>query len=309
MKFPSRQNRGYTLIEVMLAIALLALLVGGVFAVQRGALIVSREVTEQQEISMRQNAFVELIRRNLEQVPGNARLNLLLPRGGDGGSELYLKDYPLAFSWSGVSAGSKSVILRIERNRVGNFTAVVLYLDQDRTEDFENGRLDETATDRNTGLPVVRRLELMDGIRSLIWSFYDDTAQDWAFDWPLENTRRPSLIRMEMELADGSEPLRLIFWVPVMVNPQQFTGGAGGTQPPPGGVPPGGGGPPGGVPPININPGGGPPGSNGNIPGRGGRGDRGGFGPGGGGRSGNQGFGNAPGGGRGGRGGGGGRGR
>ena len=246
----------------MLAISLLGLLVAGVFSMQRGALTIARTITEQQESSMRTNSFVELVRRNLEQTPGNARISLDSPRSGDT-SELMLKDFPLAFSWSGVAAGSKSVLLRTYRNGVGQYSAAVLYLDDESTQDYENGRLNENATDRSTGFPKVRQLQLMEGIRTLTWSFYDPSTQDWAPDWPRDKNQRPSLIQLDLEMMDSAEPLHLVFWVPVMANPQSFanstgggsTGGGGQTPRPPGGgtidvtPPPTGGAPPGGVPP------------------------------------------------------------
>ena len=221
MKALSSNSRlkGFTLLEVMLAVALFALLVGGIFATQRGALIISQDITEQQEKSMRINSFVELLRRSFEQAPGNSRVNLVLPRGQEGVSEFYFKDYPLVFAWSGVSAGSKSVILRIEQNSARQFSAVVLYLDEEATQNYEGGNLNEKSVDRATNKPHVRRLELMDGIKSLTWSVIDDStlatnarktgkeADDaWVEEWPLEKTARPSRVRFNLALADNSEP-------------------------------------------------------------------------------------------------------
>ena len=302
-----RSSAGFTLIEVMLSVGLLALLISGIFATQRGALSIARDVMDQQEKSMRINAFVELMRRSFEMAPGNSKVHLIVPRGGDG-SDVYFKDYPLAFAWSGVSAGSKSVILRTERNTARQYSAVVLYLDEEAAKDYESGNLDEKAVDRKTGMPRVRRLQLMEGISSLVWSVIDDAqggnasspnrassssgVEEWLDEWPLDKTKRPSRVRFKLLMADGSEPLTLIFWIPTMVSPEQFANGGSGAP-----TPGGGGG--GGAGPITIDPGG---------PGGGGGGGR---GPGGGpGRGPGGGDGRGPGGGpgRGGDGGGPGRG-
>ena len=279
---------GFTLLEVMLAVGLMAILIGGIFSVQRGALLISADVTKSQEEAMRMGSFAELLRRNCEQAPGNSKMHLILPRGGNGGSELYFKDYPMAFAWSGVSAGSKSVILRVEQNKARKFSAVVLYLDEEAAKDYENGSLDERAVDRATGMPRVRRLELMDGIESMLWEVIDDTVaatnnlgtdkEEWFPDWPFDKTKRPTRIRFKLDLVDSSEPLALTFWVPSMVSPEQFANGGGGgaggggaggggaiPTPPIGGPPGGGGGPPtsgrgGGRSSGGSTGGGGPPG-------------------------------------------------
>ncbi len=229
---------GFTLLEVMLAVGLMSILIGGIFSVQRGALLISVDVTTSQEEAMRMSSFAELLRRNCEQAPGNSKVHLIIPRGGNGSSELYFKDYPLAFAWSGVSAGSKSVILRMEQNKARKFSAVVLYLDEEAAKDYENGSLDEKAVDRATGMPRVRRLELMDGIESMLWEVIDDTVaatnnlgtdkEEWFPEWPLDKTKRPSRIRFKLDMVDSSEPLALTFWIPSMVSPEQFANGGGG---------------------------------------------------------------------------------
>lgn len=281
------RSAGFTLLEVMLAVALFALLIGGIFATQRGAMIIAANITESQEKSMRINSFVELMRRSFEQAPGNSRVHLLLPRGQSNTSEIYFKDYPLVFSWSGISAGSKGVIFRTERNAERQLSAVVLYLDEEATQDYENGKLDEKSTDHTTKKPHVRRLELMTGIKSLEWLVIDDstiarnsrsgkTADDaWVAEWPLDKTTRPSRVKFTIALADNSDPMTLIFWIPMTVNPKTFANGGtgtpnGGSGKPPGingqgGIPipaPGGaGGAPGGAPgrPPGNPGGGGPP--------------------------------------------------
>ena len=76
-----RAGRGFTLVEVLLGLALLGLLAGGIFAEQRGALTVSAEVAERETKVMRVHAFCELLRRTFEQAPGNARVNLMVYGG------------------------------------------------------------------------------------------------------------------------------------------------------------------------------------------------------------------------------------
>lgn len=289
------RRRGFTLIEVLLALALMGMLTAGIFAVQRGAMQVSAEVTTSQEQTLKMHSFCELLRRNLEQLPGNARL-VLTPMGGlnSGFSELAFVDYPLAFTWPGVPAGAKTVLFRTEPVIGGlGMQAAVVYLNEEQSQDYENGRWDER--------DAMARLTLIDGLRTLTWRLYDGSVQEWMYEWPRTNTRRPAFAEITLEFLNGQDPVRLSFWIPVVANPQTYTqntGGGGGLGGGGGGGGGDGGGPGAGGPGPG-GPGGGPGGPGGGRGGRGGGG--GGRGPGGGG----GGFGGGGGGPRGGGGGGG----
>ena len=288
-----RVLRGFTLVEVMLGMALVGLLTGAIFAVQRGALTVSTEIAEREAKTMLVHAFCELLRRTFEQAPGNSRVNLQAYGGGGSDlTEVAFTDYPLAFNWPGITAGSKTVIFRTERGASGlGQQASVLYLDEEQSQLWQQGQFEESK--------VLGRLTLLDGIAFLGWRFFNDTTQEWELEWPLTNTRRPSFVEMTLQFIDGYDPVRLVFWIPTMANPQAFTTGLGGGGGAGAGVP--GGGIPGG-PAAGGPGGGGRPGAGGGGRGDGGRGPGmggGGRGPGGGG----GGRGGPPGGGGGGRGG------
>jgi uncharacterized membrane protein YgcG len=228
----SRAPAGYTLLEVMLAISLITLVVGGIFKTQRTAVMLSSDIATSQEQSMRLNSFLDLLRRTFELVPGNAQVNLITPKSYDGTSEFYFRDYPTAFAWSVESTGSKAVILRTFRNRDGAFSVNLLYLDEEASQAYENGTFNENDVDRDTGQPRVKVLPLLDGIRELVWAVEDDQKQEWVPDWGFDNRRRPGVCRLEMEMVTG-ESMRVIYWVPVVAQPQQyanasFSGGGGG---------------------------------------------------------------------------------
>ncbi len=258
-------SRGFTLVEILLGLALIGMLAGGVFAVQRGALQVSTEVVAAETQTLKVHSFCELLRRNFEQMPGNARVNLQL-YGGSGSdmTEIAFTDYPLAFTWPGVTAGAKTVIFRTERSVGIGLQAAILYLDEEQAAEWQKGgQFDEGK--------ILGRITIMDGIARLHWRFLDEQRDEYVEEWPLTNTRRPTMVEMTLQFMDGSDPVKLIFWIPTMANPQQFTQaqpGAGAGVP--GGGVPGGGVPGGGVGPGGGRPGGGPGGAGGGRPGGGG---------------------------------------
>ena len=260
----ARSRQGFTLIEVLLGLALFGILVGGIFSVQRGAMEVSREVTERQGKTMRMHSFCELLRRNFESLPGNAKV-FLLPTGGasSGLSDVAFTNFPLAFTWPGVPAGSNSVIFRTARSDSGvGLAASLLYLDEEQAADYEANKLDERK--------VLAKLYLMEGIMTLDWKFFNDTTQVWETEWPRTQATRPGLVEMIRTYIDGQDPVRLIFWIPQMADPATYTGGGangGGGGGGGGGGPPGGPGGPGDGPVVGI-----PRDPQGRGPGRGGEG-------------------------------------
>jgi prepilin-type N-terminal cleavage/methylation domain-containing protein len=280
-------RRAFTLMEILIGLALLGMLAGGIFSVQRGALEVSRSVIESETRTLQVHAFCELLRRNFEQMPGNARVNLQYYGGaGSDLSEIAFTDYPLAFTWPGVTAGAKTVIFRTERSVGIGLQAAILYLDEEQADAWTKSGFDETK--------ILGRITIMDGIANLRWRFLNDQTQEYEEEWPLTNTRRPTTVEMTLQFMDGTDPVQLIFWIPTMMSPQQFTSGFNNQNP-------GGPGQPGAGPP-----GGGPGRGEGGRPGRGeggrpGRGEGGRPGPGGGGPGGGGPGGGGPGGGRGNR--------
>ncbi len=296
---------GFTLIEVVLALAITGLLLAGVFSVASSATTMAREVATSQERVMVSQSLLGLLRRTFEQVPGNASVELKLTGPGSGQSvfsDVVFRDFPMAFAWAGVEAGAKTVIFRTMQDPAGLMAARVLYLTEDQAEAYDNNRLREDDT--------VAGLTLLTGIGLCTWHFWDDRTEEWVDEWNPQRfaNRRPSLVNLYFRFA-GQDSMgeNITFWIPTMANPSSYTNAAanrggrpGGNQGGQGGGPGDGPGGPGGGPgagPGGGGPGGGQPGLN--RPG----GGRGGGPPGGGGGRGGGG------GGRGGPGGGGGGGR
>lgn len=281
-----KAGAGFTLIEMVLAVAITGMLLAGVFSVAQSATSMADEVSSSQERAMLGQSFTGLLRRTFEQVPGNAQVELVITDKGSGGaahSDIVFTDYPLAFAWAGVEAGAKTVIFRIEQDARGSLQARVLYLNEDQAEEYEKNRLKFTD-------PTVASLVLVDGLRFCTWYFWDERTEEWVDEWDARQyaNRRPSLVNLYLKFySEDSMGENVTFWIPTMVNPETYAsntpgggggGGGGGNGGGQGGGPGGGGGGPGAGPPG----GGGGPGGGGR-PGRGGGGGGGGRGGGGGG--------------------------
>ena len=115
----ARAEAGFTLLEVTLAFALFMILIRGIFSVASASLHLSGKVTEKGQQEMHVAAFFDLMRRNFGSMPGNGKLTMELSNSlasSGYNNEIVLKDYPLAFSWGGVAAGSEKVLIVSEKD-------------------------------------------------------------------------------------------------------------------------------------------------------------------------------------------------
>lgn len=253
MRYTARSTatgeRGFTLLEVILGLGLISMLIGGIYSIATASLQLSNSVLENQADDMHMHAFVNLLRRNIQSLPGNGKISMEEPgtTGGIYESAMVFDDAPLAFSWGAVAAGSKKVILTTEKDARGGLQFRVRYLNEEETESYESGNLG-----KNDGISLI----LIDGLRGVRWDFYNQQTDEWLPEW-IEPNQRPTMIALSMDFYAVTEPMRTVFWLPTVADPAQITqtagqtpGGTGGQpQPGAGGVtlPPGagGGGPPG----------------------------------------------------------------
>ena len=108
-----KANRGFSLLELIVAIGLIGVVLTGVYKVASKSIELSDNVLIRQHENMHMHSFMGLLKRNIEDIPGNAQINMepAQMQSGVARSEIALVDYPLAFSWAGVSAGSKIVFI------------------------------------------------------------------------------------------------------------------------------------------------------------------------------------------------------
>ena len=229
----SKQRRlatgGFTLLEIVLGMAILGLIVSGVYAVATGTVALSNSVSEAQNEEIRLHNFLRLLRRNFERLPGNAGITLM-PVSGRGGAEetdVVFYDFPLAFHWPSVPAGSARVVLMSKASARGAMDVGLLYLNEEAEEDF---RSQMGSSSQMPGL----WLHLMSDVSLFEWSFYDETLGDrgeWVFEWE-DSAKRPSIVRLNLRFYGQGldEQIESIFWVPSMINPEQLVNGGGGAR-------------------------------------------------------------------------------
>ena len=210
-------NRGFTLLELIVAIGLIGVVLTGVYKVASKSIELSDNVLIRQHENMHMHSFMGLLKRNIEDIPGNAQINMEPAQGQSGiaRSEIALVDYPLAFSWAGVSAGSKIVFIVTgpDKSLQGASQIEIRYLNQEEAEVYE----ERQSLSDDLGMGIV----LMNGLKNVTWNFYDQRNKEWVDNWSVEEypNQRPSMVYMEISFLDDSEPIQSYYWIPTVEDP------------------------------------------------------------------------------------------
>lgn len=249
-----RRARGFTLMEIILAMFVLVLLVTGIFAIVGGTTQLADEMERAHDRDARAHSFARFCERTLRNLPANAQVRMRLTQSGNQYlGELALRNAPSPIGSTGANG---MTILRTEQAPDGYLRAVIEMLTNEEAAAKELGR----------GGVAKQRLVLLENVAKCEWKFFNSRSGEWESMWndklsfasqpaggaatpvipgqpgaappqapvSLGNARRPGLV--ELNFAIGADaPRRFVFWVP----PATAPGGlATGTNPPPPGSPP-----------------------------------------------------------------------
>jgi len=211
---PSRGS-GFTLLELVLALLVMALLVGMIFGTASANLQLSNTVVKRQNEEGEKNAFFDLLSRRLGSLPGNARMELISKDGGSGRpyiSDLTLQNVPLAFTWGGTEKVAKAIQISTVMRRDGYLDIVLRYYEEEILQDSDN---QETNQDIEPFAEVV----LLEDVRAFEWRVLDGRTMEWNYDWDLVG-RLP--LQMELNIAFGADGdfMKQIFWIVPKQDPE-----------------------------------------------------------------------------------------
>jgi hypothetical protein len=259
---------------MVVAIGLMAMIVGMVLGIARTSLALGKRIVETQNVEMEHQAFFDLLGQRFSALPGNTRFDLKVEDSGSHYlSDLTLQNVPLAFTWGGEERVAKAVQISTVKRRSGYLDVVLRYYENEILEGSES-TFGSSALDNKPFAEVV----LLEDVAFFEWRVLDGRSMEWQFDWEIQG-RLPLQVELTMAIGAQGEEIRQIFWIPPKQNPEVVMrtmvqgGGNGGSGVGGGGTPGGGGNPiviPGGTP----GGGGGRPGGGGGRPGGGGGGKR-----------------------------------
>jgi prepilin-type N-terminal cleavage/methylation domain-containing protein len=223
-------QRGYTLLEIVIAMSVFVIIIGGVFAIADGTLKLSGDMAESMDRALIRQNFVEYLRSSFRRLPAEAELKL--EKGsGRAPASITVFNGGDAFSPGEAIPPDGSVELFAKEMPGGAYTVGLRMLDGDQTNSLRtsSGRSLRRASGNEVLLPLVEDVEKFE------WEFYDATRGEWMRKW--EGLQRPNFARVEFAIGAES-PSQYIFWIPpILRNPANGVPGQPGTQLGPDGQP------------------------------------------------------------------------
>lgn len=205
MRARSHQGRtGFTLLEMMLSVAVFVLLVTSAFSLVGATSELMTEVSEAQNESARRMRFLETCRAAFESLSGDSSVEFYYHDRGGGRYDTYLAlvDAPEAFDF-GMNSRDEihRVVLAAEIQSNGFIRCGVYYMND---VDFEEAKKNDF---QKNNAPYV---ELISRMRRLSWRFYDPLSREWKDT--LDGNLRSNLAEMTFQIDASSPEMRAVFW-------------------------------------------------------------------------------------------------
>jgi prepilin-type N-terminal cleavage/methylation domain-containing protein len=211
----SARPAGFTLLELVIAMGLLAIIVGMVFGIARTSLALGNTIVATQNEEMERQAFMDLLGQRFSALPGNTRLQLKSQdSGGRYLSDLTLQNVPLSFTWGGEERIAKAVQLSTVKRRSGFLDIVLRYYEDEVLEGSES-TFGQSALDKEPFAEIV----LLTDVAYFEWRALDGQSLEWQYDWEIQG-RLPLQLELVMAIGAKGEEIRQIFWLPPKQNPE-----------------------------------------------------------------------------------------
>ncbi|MGB8354686.1 MAG: type II secretion system protein [Chthoniobacteraceae bacterium] len=196
-----RGQNAFTLLEVTLAMGILVLLAGAVYAIVDASIRGTSELESHENRLQQESGFLSLCRQTFHALPATALFQVRIVQQGENFvPELIFRNSPGLFQWGNVSNVSFSTILGVRQQVGGLFNLSILQDSEDEIGSYLNG-----------GTAKHSWLVLMPDLRDVQWRFFDPRTQVWAKEWK-EPTVRPLFAELTLTTEAGAG--KYVFWLP-----------------------------------------------------------------------------------------------
>ncbi len=232
MKARTHHHRktGFTLLELVMAIGLMAIISGMVFGIARTSLALGNTIVATQNEEMEHQAFLDLLGHFFPALPGNARFELAVQDSGSHYiTDMTFQNVPMAFTWGGEERIAKAIRLSTVKRRTGFLDIVLSYYENEILEGSES----QFGQSSSLSTQPFAEIILLTDVAYFEWRVLDGRSMEWQFDWDIQG-RLPLQVELTMAIGAKGEEIRQIFWIPPKQNPEVMMrqllqgGGSGG---------------------------------------------------------------------------------
>jgi prepilin-type N-terminal cleavage/methylation domain-containing protein len=213
----------FTLVEVVAALAILALISGSVYALLRQSFQAAAGLQQAEREDQALRRFLDICRTTLDTLPPDATLSLATADKTGTAQELTISGVPEAFAAGPDPIFSSDLILglRMAKSSVTSSVTTPMYEVAISREEFapkaKSGEFQIRASSNDDFYQPDDQgrywLPLLSSIRSLEWRYWSEQDRLWQDDWT-KAPDRPTLLEMQLWPESRSSPLRAVFAIP-----------------------------------------------------------------------------------------------
>lgn len=218
-----RLSSGFSLLEVVIALVILGMISGTLFAVIRGSVKGAFEVQRLQRENDQINRFLELCRYTFQSLPVSATLTLELVDSNvaEGPQELGIAGVPTCFAFGPNPVSYQETIIGLRPD-------LITPTAEDGTPryDLAISRADIIPQTSDNEMVIQQAAEalnvadeegrywmpLLNKVSNLHWRFFKESTDEWLDEWSESNL--PDLIEIQLLMEGRITPLRLVFALP-----------------------------------------------------------------------------------------------
>ncbi|MCB1224692.1 MAG: prepilin-type N-terminal cleavage/methylation domain-containing protein [Verrucomicrobiales bacterium] len=200
---PASARGGFTLIEVLAALALMMVVMAGVYGISGAAVELGRSMSDARVIETRVTNFVTVWRDYFETLPPDIRFTGGVNKTAhNGAGTLRIEGGKPPFAWHRALQLAPAVELAVENAGSGAMRLVVRHLREPerplRPGDYE----------------VMAEMPLLEDLDYMNWQYYDAEERKWFNNWDPEKRPKPPLfLRVRFRLLRDARVHEHVFWV------------------------------------------------------------------------------------------------
>ena len=213
-----RMRRGFTLFELVLALAVAGLVLTSVFRIADGSIRSTTKMVDFQDQDISRDAFFTFMRNHFDSLPGNAVMNLVPTSDSEPFlSEMTFQNTPVSFNWGGVSLAAEATQIVTVPTLSNGVDVVLRYYDE--------AILDSDEGPAERGVDPIASITLLSDVRLFEWNvvtareYASFERDEWPFEWEQTNSR-PTFVELKVVFGNDEPEIKRLFWIPTKANPQ-----------------------------------------------------------------------------------------
>ena len=200
MKASIQRNRAFTLIEIILAVGIVAILTGSIVAISTSILNLTTTLLDEQERQIHVDDFENHIRNTLTKLTAASQPELTIDEQNQGVQTLIIQQPNSYFPLNGSDNLATQSVLSTQFNSNGLLSIV------------QSNYLEEEIQNIDLSNPN-HSIVLAEDLIQVQWEFFHPTSNEWVSDWqPDLNLGIPKQVRFTYQFS-GEPQQNLFIWL------------------------------------------------------------------------------------------------